>query len=130
MRKYLLDTHVILWWLANDPKLSDAARQVLADPGNTLHASSVSGYEISWKARLGKLIVPFQSPADFSRTWQQEGWIELPLSLNHAVDAGRFPNPHRDPFDRQLAAQAICEGATLITIDPSFNAFPGLSTLW
>ncbi len=130
MKKYLLDTHVILWWLNADPKLSDAARQALADPGNTILASSVSGYEIAWKAHLGKLVVPFQNPADFSRTWQQEGWTELPLSLNHAVDSGRFPSQHRDPFDRQLAAQAICEAATLITIDPAFDTFPGLSTLW
>lgn len=130
MKKYLLDTHVILWWLANDPKLSGAAQRVLADPGNTLLVSSVSGYEIAWKARIGKLVVPFQTPTEFSRAFQREGWIELPLLLGHTVDAGRFHNLHRDPFDRQLAAQAICEGATLITIDPVFKSFPKLVTLW
>jgi len=111
MKKYLLDTHVILWWLDDDPKLSDAARQAMGDPTNTILASSVSGYEIAWKSHLGKLDVPFQSPADFSQ-------------------AGQFTSPHRDPFDRQLAAQATCEDATIITIDPTFATFPGLTTLW
>ena len=130
MNTYLLDTHVILWWLADDPKLSDAARQILADSNHTILASSVSGYEIAWKTRLGKLVVPFQSPTDFSRAWQQEGWTELPLSLSHAVEAGRFSAQHRDPFDRQLAAQAIYERATLITADPAFKSFQNLTTLW
>ena len=130
MKTYLLDTHVILWWLENDPKISAAARHAIADPGNIILASSVSAYEIAWKTRLGKLVVPFQDPADFSRIWRQEGWSELPLSLSHAVDAGRLSASHRDPFDRQLAAQAICEGATLITIDPAFGNFTGLATLW
>jgi len=89
----------------------------------------VSGYEIAWKAQLGRLIVPWQNPNEYSRIWLQERWIELPLSLNHAVEAGRSDSPHLDPFDRQLAAQAICESATLITIEPAFTTFPNLKTL-
>lgn len=130
MKKYLLDTHVILWWLADDPKLSEAARGAISDPGNTILASAVSGYEIAWKARLGKLEVPFHTSADFTRAWQQEQWLELPLSLKHASHAGGFPSTHRDPFDRQLAAQATCESAILITIDPAFSSFADLSLLW
>ena len=53
-----------------------------------------------------------------------------PALPQHAIQAGRFPGPHHDPFDRQLAAQAICENATLITLDPAFKTFPGLTTLW
>lgn len=128
--KFLLDTHAILWWLADDPCLSHKARRVLADADNTILASSVSGFEIAWKSCQGKLSVPFQSPADFARAWRQEQWVELPLSLDHAVLAGRFESPHRDPFDRLLAAQAIAEGATLITIDQAFATFPGLAILW
>lgn len=128
--KYLLDTHVILWWLEDHPNLSAAARLALADGDNTLFASSVSGYEIAWKTRQGKLEVPFQTPADFTREWQQEQWLELPLTLDHAVRAGHLQSPHRDPFDRLLAAQAISEDATLITIDPAFGTFPNLGTLW
>lgn len=130
MKKFLLDTHAILWWLDDDPRLSDAARQALTHPGHQILASTVSGYEIAWKCRLGKLDVPFRSPADFAAVWKQEHWNELPLSLHHAVEAGRSSSEHRDPFDRQLAAQAICENATLITIDPAFASFPGLTTLW
>lgn len=130
MNKFLLDTHVMLWWLDDSDNLSDAARQAIADPNHSILASSVSGYEIVWKAQLGKLIVPWENPSEYARIWQQERWIELPLSLNHAVEAGRSSSPHRDPFDRQLAAQAICESATLITIDPAFQTFPNLNTLW
>ena len=93
------------------------------------NASVVSGYEIAWKSQLGKLDVPFQNPADYTRAWQREQWRILPLSLSHAVQAGRFSNPHRDPFDRQLAAQASCDNLTLITIDPAFSTFPGLIIL-
>lgn len=128
--KFLLDTHAILWWLSDDPSLSQKAREVIADADNTILTSSVSGYEIAWKSRQGKLSVPFQSPADFAREWRHEQWAELPLSLEHAVLAGRFESPHRDPFDRLLAAQAIAEGATLISIDRAFATFPGLAVLW
>jgi PIN domain nuclease of toxin-antitoxin system len=96
----------------------------------TILASALSGYEIAWKFHLGKLDVPFQIPADCTRTWQQERWLELPLSLTQAIQAGRITSPHRDPFDRQLAAQAIHEDATLITLDPAFATFHGLTTLW
>lgn len=126
----LLDTHTLLWWLERNPALSQDARDTIADPAVRVLVSPVSAYEIFYKVKLGKLTVPFSGADGFSRIVRQEHWTDLPLSAGHATLAGTHPCHHRDPFDRLLAAQAICEQAALVTIDPAFAGFPDLSTLW
>ena len=103
--KYLLDTHAFLWWLFDAPQLSDRAPGILADPANAVCVSSASAYEIATKLRLGRLSSAKILVQDVEGWVRRAGFTELPLTLEHARRASLFPQPHRDPFDRMLAAQ-------------------------
>jgi len=113
LKRVLLDTHAFLWWLADDEKLGDNARQVIADERNDVYVSAASVWEISIKQALGKL----ESPEDFETIVEQEGFMDLSISLFHAESAGRLPPHHNDPFDRMLIAQAHAEGLVILTSD-------------
>ena len=114
MKGVLLDTHVLLWWLADDARLGARARDVIRDGRNLVYVSAVSAWEISIKKALGKL----DAPDDLSATIGAERFIELPITIQHGELAGQLPPIHRDPFDRMLIAQAQVEGLTLVTTDP------------
>ena len=126
---YLVDTHALLWWLFNDSKLSPTARGIIADPAHTIYVSSASAWEISTKHRLGKL------PA--ARTLVQDiaGWVskarfeQLAITIAHAQRAGSFAQPHRDPFDRMLAAQSMIEDVPLLSCDEVLSDF-GVKRIW
>lgn len=109
----LLDTHVVLWWLADDPQLPDEVKSRL-DQEPDVHVSAATIWEIAIKQALGKIT----APADLARLVRDSGFRMLPIGIAHAMDAGRLPLIHRDPFDRILVAQARCEGLTLVTRDP------------
>lgn len=126
---YLLDTHALLWWLFDDPRLSRRARGVIRDPNNRLLASSASAWEIATKHRLGKLSSAGPLVSDFAGFMVKAGFAELAVSWAHAVRAGMWDVAHRDPFDRTLAAQVSLKGLTLVTADPAFDDF-GVSALW
>lgn len=126
----LLDTHAILWWWGFPDRLSRAAREVIMAPENTIHVSSVSGFEIALKNRLGKLTLPPNLLTDFNEAIREERWRTLPLDMKHAVFAGRIESEHRDPFDRMLAAQAMIEDLHVVTSDRLLAAMPGLQTIW
>lgn len=126
---YLLDTHVLLWWLFDDRRLSRRARALIRDPHHRVLASSASAWEIATKHRLGKLASAGPLVADFHCVLLAAGFTELPVSWAHAVRAGGWDIPHRDPFDRMLAAQASLEGLKLVTADPVFADF-GISAVW
>src|ERR1035438_6959601 len=100
--RLLLDTHILLWWLANNPSLSVRARELIADPDNAVFVSAVSLWEIRLKQSLGKL----QLPADFEERLAGESFESLPLLAAHAREVATLPWHHRDPFDRLLIAQA------------------------
>ena len=129
-RAYLLDTHVVLWLLAEPETVNEATRAVLADPANGLVVSAASAMEVATKVRLGKLPAQF---AALVQAWDQRvrdlGATELPITAQHAVLAGSLTWEHRDPFDRFLAAQAIIENVTLVTRDVVLTAFPEVATL-
>ncbi|MCB0915734.1 MAG: type II toxin-antitoxin system VapC family toxin [Actinobacteria bacterium] len=116
--RLLLDTHALLWWLADAP-LSTVARDLIADPTNVVYVSAASGWEISVKTALGKLV----APDDLESSLTDCNFDSLPISFSHALAAGRLPPHHRDPFDRMLIAQAQHEGLTLITRDPRFEPY-------
>jgi len=120
----LLDTHALLWWLAEPDRLSPAAYGAIADPGNRVHVSAASGWEIATKVRLGKLPAVSELLDDLPQLLIAQGFAPLPVSLVHGLHAGLYPMAHRDPFDRLLAAQAELGGLTLISIDPALQAFP------
>ena len=127
--RVLLDTHTLLWWLFDDPKLSPTARATLGDPGNEILVSSASAWEIATKVRLGKLPSAAVLVQDIAGWIERAGFSELPVRIAHAQRAGGWPQPHRDPFDRMLAAQAVEEELTLVTRDPAFDSL-GIRVLW
>ncbi|BBX13047.1 twitching motility protein PilT [Mycobacterium novum] len=116
----LLDTHVLLWWLADDKNLSLAHRAVIADPDNELFVSAIVVAEVAIKASLGKL----QAPAGLDEAVRQSGFGELPFTAAHAEVLRELPWHHRDPFDRMLVAQAIAERLDLLTADGRLHAYP------
>lgn len=117
--KLLLDTHILLWALLDDPALGASRRAALEDPGSALYLSAASIWEISIKRALGKLDVP-DTVFD---TATQGGCQPLPILWPHAQAAGELPAHHNDPFDRMLIAQAQIEGMTLLTADRAFAAY-------
>lgn len=120
MKRLLLDTHVLLWWLSDDSMLGEKTREAISDARNQVYVSAASTWEISIKRALGKL----QVPGDMSSIIEDEGFISLPISLYHGDQAGQLPELHKDPFDRMLVAQAQAEGLVLVTHDQSVTQYP------
>lgn len=121
--KLLLDTHAMLWWWTDDPRLSRTSRQAIADEGNQILVSAASAWEVATKFRLGKLPHAAQALDRFNELVAADGFEHLPISYLHSLKAGAYSNEHRDPFDRMLAAQADLEKAVLVTLDPVFSGF-------
>lgn len=117
--RVLLDTHVLLWWLADDPRLAAGIRAAIADGGNTIYVSSVSIAEIAIKTSLQKL----RAPDGLLRSLLAEGFDELPLLSVHAERLADLPWHHRDPFDRMLVAQAAVEQLLLATQDKKLERY-------
>lgn len=111
--RLLLDTHIFLWWLADDPALSPKAREVIGNGNNVVYISAATVWEISVKKSLGKLA----APENIEAIVEQERFQKLPITLTHGEAAGQLPTYHRDPFDRMLIAQARCEDLILVTVD-------------
>lgn len=117
--KLLLDTHALLWWLDDDPRLTAGARSVIADPGNDVFYSAASTWEMAIKIAAGRLEVRGDLPSAIASS----GFGALPISVEHAVAAGALPPHHHDPFDRMLVAQARLEGLTIVTRDPNIPGY-------
>jgi PIN domain nuclease of toxin-antitoxin system len=117
--KLLLDTHLLLWWLAGDPELPRSAKVLIADPGNTVFVSAVTMWEIYLKQSLGKL----RLPPDFDSRLSAEPFEMLALRCEHTSRVRAMPWHHRDPFDRMLVAQAQAEGMTLLTSDKALRRY-------
>ena len=113
MRRLLLDTHVLLWWLSGDKSLGANAKNLIASMDNVAYVSAASIWEIAIKRALAKL----KAPSDFSAILEAEGFDTLPIEVFHAEQAGDLPPLHRDPFDRMLVAQAQAEGLKIVTAD-------------
>ena len=110
--RLLLDTHVVIWWLNGDPKLSHGVRDLLQNELEVF-ISPASLWEITIKQSMGKL----DAPADLAETIRDSDFHELPVRHRHTITAGRLQAIHRDPFDRLLVAQAQCEKLTLVSTD-------------
>lgn len=120
--RILLDTHVLLWWLNDDPKLSEEGRALIVE-AQEAYVSSASIWEAAIKAGLGKLDVDIDLlAAEIARG----GFTELPITFAHAAMVRTLPELHRDPFDRILIAQAIVEPLHLITSDAILTRYPAL----
>jgi PIN domain nuclease of toxin-antitoxin system len=120
-----LDTHVLLWWLDDNPLLSKGVRSAIASSENLVILSSVVIWEIRIKQALGKLVVT----PDFYDVLKNEGFEMLSITPDHAYAVGELPMHHRDPFDRMIIAQARLEGLTIATQDAVFKQYDGVSVL-
>ncbi len=127
--KYLLDTHTLLWAAREQHKLSRRVKSLLKDGSQPVFVSAVTAWELATKVRLGKLQDPSGMLANFEATLEEEGYGMLPLTVAHALKAGSFPETHQDPFDRMLAAQALLDGLTLLSIDTKLDLF-GATRVW
>ena len=127
--RILVDTHALLWWIHDDPRLSSAARKTMSDPASELVLSVASIWEIVIKFGSGQLKLG-QPPADYLPPVLKKYEIGL-LNITgaHAFRTGTFPQHHKDPFDRIIIAQAIEENLPILTSDNHFRAYP-VSTVW
>jgi PIN domain nuclease of toxin-antitoxin system len=115
----LLDTHVLLWALADDPRLSASSREAIQDGRNRVLVSAASSWEITIKKALGRL----RAPDDLEERLVEARLEPLHITVAHTVAVGRLPDLHADPFDRLLVAQTLVEGLTLMTADEKLHAY-------
>jgi len=125
----LLDTHVWAWMLTVDPIMSGPARAAL-DSDAQLMLSPVSFYEIAQKVRLGKWPLMAPHVEHLPNLAQASGIALEPVTAEIALFAGMLDWPHRDPFDRMLAATALVHGWELISADTAFDTLPSLRRIW
>ncbi|MDD1421182.1 type II toxin-antitoxin system VapC family toxin [Dolichospermum sp. ST_sed1] len=118
---YLIDTHIMLWWFFDDPKLDTECRNIICNPDHLIFVSSVSACEIATKYRIGKLPEAKQIVEEYSQILHRARFVELPMTSAHALRAGSLPIAHRDPFDRMIMAQAELESLPVITYDTAFQ---------
>jgi len=114
--KLLLDTHIALWAVSDDPRLSAKARELIAAPRNLVWVSAVSIWEIAIKHGLGRGDMPI-SGAEALEYFMQSGYRMLPVLPDHAAAVEALPAHHQDPFDRLLVAQSLAEPLRLLTHD-------------
>jgi len=127
--RLLLDTHAFLWWAADDPRLSYVADAAIAGSANSVFISAATAWEITTKYRLGKLPGTAILAANVAAQVAIEGFLELPITVPHAQQAGALQGRHKDPFDRMLIAQALVEGLALVSNERLFDAF-GVTRVW
>jgi len=109
----LMDTHVLLWWLDDNPTLTKKARDLISDEKNVIYISAAVVWEIRIKQAIGKL----KLPRNFRKVLEEQPFEMLDITVDHAHATGDLPSYHRDPFDRMLIAQAKTEGFTILTRD-------------
>ena len=127
--RLLLDSHTLLWWFANDERLSAQALVAIKNARNEIYVSPVSAWEIATKFRLGKLPTAKPLVAEMASYLAEEGFKVLEFRLASARRAGLLPGVHRDPFDRMLIAQALEEDLVLVSNEVLFDRY-GVRRLW
>jgi len=122
--KYLLDTHVWLWWVAKPSKLSSETLESLSKRDNELFLSTASSWEIAIKYSLGRLTLPEHPVHYVPSRLARDGIKVLEISLAHSLAVTGLPEHHKDPFDRLLVAQASLDNLTLVTADAQIQRYP------
>jgi PIN domain nuclease of toxin-antitoxin system len=116
----LLDTHILIWWLAKDPKLSPAEINIITDPDSIIFVSAATSWEIAVKKMIGKLNAPDDLPAALAAN----DFLELPITIEHTQYLYQLPLLHNDPFDRIMIAQAISDSLVFLTRDSKVFLYP------
>ena len=127
--RLLLDTHVFLWWIAGDLRLSNKAVKVISEADNRLFLSAASGWEIAIKTKLGKLQIDGDVTSFIIEQMRLNSIEQLPVMLSHALHVSTLEVLHRDPFDRLLIAQAQLERMPILTGDQYVTIYP-VETVW
>jgi len=127
--RLLLDTHALLWWLLGDGRLAQSARDAIAGEESLVYVSAASAWEIATKTRIGKLPDAESMAQNLAEVVQANGFLSLPISLEHGQRAGSLPGSHKDPFDRMLIAQAQTENLILVSNEEIFDQY-GITRLW
>lgn len=122
--KLLLDTHLLLWSAGEPSRLPKKVRSLILDNDNDLFFSAASIWEITIKSELGRADFDVD-PHLLRRGLIDNGYLELPINVEHALAVVALPPLHNDPFDRMLVAQATVEGFVLLTSDEQVADYPG-----
>lgn len=129
-RGLLLDTHTLLWYSVAPARLPENVLRLIRSRRRTVHISAVSAWEMSIKSRLGKLPQAHNLLANYHLRLAQYGFRDLPLSSVHTLKDRELTSDHKDPFDRALVAQAICEDLAIVSSDPRIAAFADVTVVW
>ncbi|RDI94941.1 type II toxin-antitoxin system VapC family toxin [Meiothermus sp. QL-1] len=127
--RFLLDTHTLLWYDTAKALLSARVLALVRNRSHEVYVSSITAWELAIKWKLGRLPSARNLLEEYHSSLQVYGFLELPFSSVHALQASRYDQEHKDPFDRALAAQAQVEQLTLLSKDEVFDRF-GVSRLW
>ena len=111
--RLLLDTHALLWWLAEAPQLSESQYNAIRNPANHIYVSAATTWEIGIKTGLGKIT----TPGDLAAVIIENRFTPLPITIPHTIRISSLPPIHKDPFDRILIAQALVEDLIMVTAD-------------
>ena len=122
--KILLDTHIFLWFISGDSRLSAEVRDVIRDSDNEIYLSVVSVWECIVKYQLGKLPLPEPPEIYLPKPRDLHQIASLALDESSVVQLSKLPPLHRDPFDRMLICQALQNGLTIVTVDAAVRAYP------
>ncbi len=127
--RVLLDTHSMLWWLAQDQRLSPLARETISDGRNHLVWSMASSWEIAVKVGIGKLTLGRPLQQLFADIVSDQGVELLPITHDHCTRLSTLPLHHRDPFDRMLVVQAQGERLPILSADSKLSQYD-IEVLW
>ena len=122
--KLLLDTHILIWWLSQERRLSQTEIDLITDSDNLIFVSAVTAWEIAVKKMIGKLEAPDDLPAALAIN----NFLELPITIEHSQKLYQLPLHHNDPFDRMMVAQSMSEDLTFMTRDAKI-AFYDIRTI-
>jgi len=125
----LLDTHAMIWFFQDDPRLSRTAKSMIGDPANRKLVSIATCWEIAIKIGVGKLNLGEPTRPYLERAISRNHFKLLPITLEHATAVEGLPLHHKDPFDRLLIAQAIVEDIPIVSVDVAFDAYP-IRRIW
>lgn len=127
--KVLLDTHAFLWWIMDNPRLSARASNIIAAPETIVYVSAATAWEISVKSQIGKLSLTQPVKQYIPTQMTTNGFLDLPITVDHALHIHSLPLHHRDPFDRMLVAQSQLEEMPILSADPLLSRYT-VDVIW